>query len=1122
MQKTSWRYLRKFIYKQRVSPVKRSTLLHNGVLVMFKSSLSASAVASAILLTGLPLAAQVTSTSIVGTVTDTTSAAVPNATVTVTDLDRNQVKKVQSNAQGAYRVDFLQPGNYQLEVELPGFKRYVQKGIVLNVGVPATLDVALNPGEVAESIEVTSAAPLVNTTNAEIGSTIDKQEIVELPLVNRNAYALLDLTPGVQTNSQTTSFGAPAQRTLINGGQDNGSGSANYFLDGAPNMTGLNNIGNSLPNPDALQEFRVQTSNYGAPYGRFASGVINAIVRSGTNTVHGSAFEFIRNTALNARNWGSSPTLPKAPLHRNQFGATVGGPIFRDKTFFFGSYAGLRQTSATFFNSAVLPTAAELSGDFRNSAVKPVDPLTNAPFVCNGVTNVICSTRQDPTAIRLAAAFLPTANTTIGSSPAWQGYFNAPNNTDDFLIKINHTLTPTQQLSATYFNTSGYTTGPGGSSNVPYAAQASFYRQQNAVLNHTWSATAAIVNNVWLSYTRILSNRENTPLQSLADFGSAYTLQGPASLPNIAVTGYYTWGNSNSGPGYTNNLAARDLVTWTHGNHTLQFGGEAVLDKSQKRANLTNFGSFSFSGVMTKNAFADYLIGIPSSLEQDAPANVSAVTLTTSLFFQDDYRVNRNLTLNLGLRYDVQTPPVDTANRESTFIAGQQSTVRPDAPKGLLFPGDKGVARGITPVRYGHVSPRLGFAYDPTGKGRTSIRGGAGIFWGSVSEESWMASGNTLPFAIRYTFPNNSSVTGATLTNPYRNLPSGNIFPYTGAFFPVGGPVQPTGTNVDWPYTYQTNLSIQQQITDALSMSVSYVGSSSHNQQIAPDLNYPTLSSQPGFAAGVSGCTSPTAVATVSNYQCRRPFQPFGTVYQLQSNTNANYNSLQTTVTQRMSHHLSINANYVWSKSLSGAGLQSSGPSGSTIQDPNNLRAEKGRTDNDYRHIAAIGLVYQPSYYSGSSLLMRNVLNGWEISPLARFHSGSPFTIANSIDANLDGNANDRASVVADPNLGGHSLTRWFNTAAFVQNRAVNGAPVDGNSPRNFVTGPAFHSVDLNLARTFALADRLQFQFRAEATNAFNIVSYSNPGATIATSTFGQVRTANTSRQIQFGGKFIF
>jgi len=1084
--------------------------------------------------------AQVTTTSVVGTVADTSSAAIPQAEVVITDVDRNQSKTARTDSQGAYRIDFLLTGNYMVTVSVPGFKKYVQHGIVLNAGVPATVDVMLAPGDITESVEVTSSAPLVNTTNAEVGTTIDTRQMVELPLVNRNPYQLLDLTPGVQTNSNIQSFGAPSQVTLINGGADNGAGSTNYFLDGAPNMTGLRNTGNILPNPDALQEFRVQTSNYGAPYGRFASGVVNALVKSGTNQVHGTVFEFIRNTALNARDWGSSPTLAKAPLHRNQFGATLGGPIFKDKTFFFGSYAGLRQSSSTFLNTAIVPSALERTGDFSQSlGTKPTQPGTNTPYSCNGRLNVICPNQLDPVAMNLLNTYVPlpnsTASTSGGSAPSWQGYYNSPYISDDFLLKINHQLSKSHSLAATYFLTAGNTSVRGGSSNVPYSTQLQTWRQQNAVINDTWTISNAIVNNIWLSYTRMIPARTNTPKLSLADFGSAFSPQGAPSLPNITVNGFFTLGNSISGPTATNNYTVRDLVTWTLGKHTFQFGGEFVLDKNLKISNLNNYGTFTFSGsnTLTRNALSDFLIGSPSAATQDSPANTSANTFTTSAFIQDDYRLSRQLTLNLGLRYDVQTPPTDSINRVSAYVPGQQSTVRPNAPIGLLFPGDKGIGRGIAPTRYAHLSPRLGFAFDPTATGKTSIRGGVGLFWGSVSEESWMASGNTVPFALRYTFPNTNTPTGPTLSNPYRSIT--NPFPFDGTLYPRNASAQPTSPTNDWPYTVQTNLSVQQQLTPSLVFSVAYVGSASRNQIYAPDLNYPTLNTNFGAASTDpsvrSACgTAATIAATSGNAQCRRAVQPLGQILTTQSGQAASYHSLQTSLTQQMSHHISLNGFYSWSKTLSTVGLESSGPGG-TAQNYNNLRAERGRADNDFRHMATIGIVWNPDYYSGQNRLLRGTLNGWEISPLARLRSGVPFTITNNgVDANLDGQTNDRARVIGDPNSGHHTLAQWFNTAAFAQNPAVTGNPVDGNAPRNSITGPALHTIDLNLARTFPITERIKFQFRAEASNAFNIANYANPSGAVGTATFGQIRSAGTAgstsggapRTIQFGGKFNF
>ena len=324
--------------------------------------------------------AQVTTGSILGTVSDQSGAVIPNAKVSVTDVDRGITKTVTTNSTGAYRIDFLLTGNYKVSVSAPGFKTYVQNGVTLNAGVPVDVNAQLSPGAVNEVVQVTSDAPLVETSNAEIGTTVNRQDMTELPLVNRNAYTLLDLTPGVQYNTVSQSFGAPTQYSIINGGVRNGSGSTNYFLDGAPNLNQLYTAGGGIPNPDALQEFRVQTSNYGAADGRFPNGVVTALVRSGTNTIHGTVFEFLRNPHLNAQPWGALATSPKEPLHRNQFGATLGGPIRKDNTFFFGSYAGLRQADATLQSGSIVPTGTRKSGKFhpirRDTADRSPDAYT--------------------------------------------------------------------------------------------------------------------------------------------------------------------------------------------------------------------------------------------------------------------------------------------------------------------------------------------------------------------------------------------------------------------------------------------------------------------------------------------------------------------------------------------------------------------------------------------------------------------------------------------------------------------------------------------------------------------------------------------------------------------------
>jgi hypothetical protein len=730
---------------------------------------------------------------------------------------------------------------------------------------------------------------------------------------------------GVATASTGTStfiLGYPEQRTLINGGTDGGTGSVNYYLDGGINMTNLRNTGNILPNPDAIQEFKVQTNAYNAEYGRFASGIINVITKNGTNKFHGSLFEFVRNTVFNANDYGS--TLERAPYHRNQFGGTIGGPIKTDKAFFFFSYAGLRQATSTFLNGARVPTELERAGNFTASATKPTDPATNSPFVCNGVTHVICPNRVDPVARKIIDTYIPLPNSTLpNGNPGWQGYIPTPYNFDEFLGKVDYQLNDAHRLSFSYFNTGGTSTTRGGNGNLPWSFQDSTWRQHSINASDVWLISGDKINQVWLTFSRNFGGRINTPGTSLTDLGSLFTIQGAPNLPQITVNGYFTLGQQIGGPtAGTNFYAIRDTFSWTKGRHSLKFGGEFSLNKDVQDTLLNNYGVFTFNANSTMhtgptqagNAFADFLIGIPSAVSQDAPVTAYTNTWYVALFVNDDFRVHPRLTLNLGLRWDVQTPPTDPLDRVVNYVPGQKSTVIPTAPVGAQFFGDPGVERGGIPTDYSHFSPRMGFAWDITGDGKTSLRGAFGIFYGSISGNEWNTMTNFQPFSTRLTFTNINQKTnaqgvplGASLFNPYNAFPGGNPFPYKGTFT-AGGGLFPVATDFEWPRTYQMNVSITRQLTKDIVVAAAYVGTESRKLPFARDVNYPVL----------------TPTATTSNILARRPNPAFGAVLLLQSDQSANYHGLQLTTAMRMSNHISFNAFYTFSKTLSSVQLYNS------------------------------------------------------------------------------------------------------------------------------------------------------------------------------------------------------
>jgi hypothetical protein len=1048
-----------------------------------------------------PLAHAQTTTTLFGTVSDKTSAVLPGVEVTAVNKGTNFSRTAQTNAQGEYRMEFMPVGEYNVEVSAKGFKKSLQKGIVLQINVPARVDVQLEVGSITESVEVAGVAPAVNTENAQIGRTVENAEITTLPIVGRNVYTLLSLTPGVSSNANSIVLGYPEQRTTINGGVDGGAGSVNYYLDGGNNMTGLRNTGNIAPNPDAVEEFRVVTNSYSAEYGRFAGGLVNIITRSGTNQFHGSLFEFLRNDQLNAADWGA---LTKAPLRRNQFGGSFGGPIRKDKTFFFGTYSGLRQRIGQFLNSAVVPTALERAGNLSQSKTKPNDPQNgNAPFP----GGIIPSNRFDAVASKILDQYIPAANL---SGSGWQGYVPNPYNTDEVLAKVDHQLTSNQRLTGSYYETSGTNTiQPAG--NLLWSTQSFNWRQQNVNVSDTWTMTPATVNQFWVSYTRNFGGRLNLPGMSLGDLGSTFRPQGTPSLPQITVTGFFTLGQSIAGPvAGTNFYSVRDVLSYSRGRHTLKFGGELSLNKDIQQTLLNNYGVFSFSGAKTGNAFADFLTGLPVTMNQDAPITAMDNFWTYALFAQDDFRIHPRLTLNLGLRWDVQTAPTDPFDREATFKLGIQSQVLKgsNVPTGLLVVGDPGVERGIVSTPMTHFSPRLGLAWDPFGDGKTSIRAGAGLFYGSVSGNEWNSTSNFQPFAVRQQFNNVLS-----LTNPYGLLPGG-VSPFPFSYNPASPqfifPASIYGMAPDfrWPYTYQLNFSVQREVGNGWTATGAYVGSLARRLPLAIDLNYPFYN----------------ATATTGNVNNRRPIQPgiLSTVQSVESVMNTAYHSLQVTVEKRISKHLSVKAFYVFSKAIEGAQLDNNTVNGGA-ENFRNLALDRGRSDNDRRHVAVGSVIWNLDYFSHMTPVLRAVLNGWQFSGIVTLQSGLPFNITSGTDTNLDGNNNDRPMLVGnpflDPNRSRDQTTAaWFNTAAFA--KAGNG--VDGNVARNLMDRPGSKNVDAGLFRNFKLMERATLQARGEFTNAFNIVNLGAPTATLSSTQFGQIRSAGGMRQVQVGLRLTF
>lgn len=1071
------------------------------------------------------ISAQSITATIIGTVQDAQGAVIPGAEITATNTATGISQTATSSGQGEYRIELLPVGNYSVTAVAPGFKKVTQQHITLTVDETQRVDITLAVGATSQTVTVDAIPPQVNTATAEIGATVENKEITTLPIVNRNVYTLLTLTPGVQQTSTVSQHGFPVQETYINGGANNGQGAVSYYLDGGMNMTFSSNFGALLPNPDAIEEFRVESNNYSAEYGRFGSGVVTVLTKSGTNQLHGSLFEFYRDGAFNATPWDS---LTNPPLHRNQFGAALGGPIIHDRSFFFGSYGGLRQVTSTVYNTAVLPTALERQGNFSQSSIIPYDPTTGKEFDYNGTPGWIPPTRLDQTALALLSppSGLPGIPTTANEpGNVYQAAIVSPYNTDEFLAKADYSLTQNQKLMVHYFNTSGLTSVLAGA-NLPWSTETSTWRQQNAIISHTWTINQNMVNQAWVNFIYLPSSITNLPATSLHSYGSDFQAQGTPSLPQISVSGYFTLAQGHAETNWSTSYAIRDVMQLNRGRHSLAFGGESVLSRILNPSEHTNYGQFAFTGVETQpkggkgNPLADFMLGLPATLAQQSPIYSIGNSWSSGIFLQDEYHIFRRLTVTPSIRYDLQTPITDPRNYEDTFIPGKQSTVIPSAPLGQLFVGDAGVGRGVIPIRKDHISPRLGIAWDPFGDGKTSIRAAAGVFFGSVSFATWNVADNFSPFGLQESF-----TTVASLTHPYADLPGGvSPFPYTynpaNPTYVADAELSGTSLGFHWPYTYQTNFSIQRQITGGLSVTAAYVGSYSHNLPLGVDLNYPIWSS----------------TATSKNVNARRPYDTniLSEVLSVESGQTSSYNALQIIAEQRAWRGVSFRAFYTHSKNFDSIGQYGSNTTaaGNAPQDYNNLWEDRGLSPVDERNNFVASAVWDLDYWHGNSGVLRNVLNGWQISPIVTLNSGTPLSFLTGSDNNDDGNNTDRPDFVSgqvaklDPHRSRAAVAaKWFNTAAFQSNGpglGIGPGGADGNVPISYLNAPGYRDVDMAIFRNFKIYDRSALQLRLESNNIFNMVSLSAPTTTLTSSLFGQVSSASNMRQLQLGARVTF
>jgi hypothetical protein len=1164
---------------------------------------------------------QITGT-IVGTVKDQQGAVVNTATVKATNVDTGFSRSTPTNNLGEYRIDYLPVGKYTVEAKAPSFERYVQQNISLDVDQELTVDVALAVGAATQTVTVTTAPPMVNLSDPVLGVTLNPSDIINLPMVNRNIYSEISLTPGVMANNNssasnptgtpTTATGLYIEAVQINGSIDWGNAAVGFYLDGGNNITGMRNYGNPSPNPDAVEEFRVETSAFGAQYGQFSAAVVSVITKSGTNQWHGSLFEVNRNTDFNANSWqpahNAAGQIIVSPYHRNQFGGTVGGPIKKNDAFFFFSYGGLRQITDSVFTGAITPTANERLGDFTgdtfivytpglaHTAANQVDGINTSPNCKVATLNCIPQALLDTTISNMdnvsnsVGSSIPLPNVPGSLTNAakgggsYAGLFPIPVTENEYLGKYDQNLGTKDHVVATYFfSRNVLKNSPGG--NIPWTWNQVASNGTNLNLSDVHSFSSTTANQTWLTFTRAAGGRVNLPLtgpasQTLTSYGSNFVLQGPPSLPTISETNFSATA-TNAGP-FTgsDNYELRDMVSLVKGKHSLFIGGEFALNKTMFDANLLNFGSLSFATsapTSTGNVTSDWVTGQASAMEQDSPYTTHLSTWHYALFVQDNYRVTPRFTANLGVRWDIDQPPVDPHNRTESFNPGQQSTVAPLAPKGLLFPGDAGVGRGIIGTKYYHVSPRLGFAWDPFGDSKTSIRGAAGIFFGNVAGNQWNQPGNAIPFALR---PQTGEGPLSSITNFYStpgDFPStaagGGLFPYT--YTPSkptfiegpGGATEAISTHFKYPYIYQVNLSVQRQLPGQLTLTTAYVAALSHQLSTFLDANYSPYSTAFGTPS-----TSATSIAARRQFDpCPVAGCPTGSaainngngllgagIIDLLSDLSGSYHSLQISATKQLSRSFSAGGNYVWSHALESfegsedgnTSPQDSGYLGTPFTASNNslgavgggLGEEYGPMNVDIRNSAAVSGTWNLDYFHGDSKIVQELVNGWQIAPILYLHSGGVFSLSTGSNKSFDSTGNQRPNAVAGqnpvlphnrcrvctPGSGANEVTAWFNTAAYTPNGpglagGIGPGGADGNVGRNSLFGPGFKQLDLGLFRNIKFERGMVFQLRFESTNALNWVNLSNPTSSLASGNYGKITSATgTQRIIQVGGRLTF
>ncbi len=1034
------------------------------------------------------LAAQSTA-SITGRVLDASGAVVAGATIEAVNDQTNFRREATSSATGSFVLELLPVGNYSISARAAGLKAFIQHGITLQVNQTATLDIRLEIGPVTERVTVEENVARVDTVTATLREVVDSQRIVELPLNGRNPLQLQALLPGVVQGEAAEHVGGLVGYA-VNGGT---SFSNNYFLDGGEFVDPFMNAPQFFPNPDALQEFTIQTNSSSAEYGRNRAGVIAAVTRSGTNSLHGGAFEFLRNTHLNARNFFAAQA---SPFHQNQFGAYLGGPIRRDKKFFFGSWESYRQSGAPGVSTITVLSERERRGDFSELPRALTDPSTGRPFP----GNLIPASRLNPVTQQFLERFVPLPN---GPNRTFSTALKPGRNRDQFLGKVDWQASERDRLTTRWIHTD--------EDSICAAVLTGWCRQgpyprKSFVASHTRMVSPTKLNNFVFTWNRTNFDMQPKLRFYWKDLGANIQTTPTGYVHEVQIPGRFSAATAAGFIHDRDTFEISNTYSITAGNHVLRIGGQYLRQRTNQRITFLEGGWMRFNGQFTGDAAGDLILGRLNLYRQISPMRNALRQNGIALFVQDDWKVTSRLTLNLGLRWDPWPGFQDTENRMSSFRPGRQSQIFPTAPLGLVFPGDASIPSTITGNDWNNLAPRFGFAWTPTRSNRFAVRGGYGVFFDHIRSIAMNRLPNVQPFVL------DVSVDDVDIRDPFRGQ---NPFPYTPpltleqrrtARFVT--PASTASFNDDFvaPYTQQWNLNLQWEALSDYLFTAGYVGSKTSKTFHTFDIN-PAL---------------PRPDATVANIQARRAYQQYTAVEDHATIGYSQYHSLQLTLNKRFSGGFTLLASYTLGKNV---GLTASPHEGRLgPRHPFNYGLDKGRMDFDVRHRFVNSFVWRlPGQARLAGSPLRHLLAGWETTGILLLQSGAPFTVRAGVETSLFGIGNDTADLIGNPRLDPGRprkdlVARFFNTGAFARPERFS----VGTSGINILDSPGVITFDLGVNKEFALTESHKLQFRSEFFNVLNRPNLGGPVGAQNSVNFGRILSAGDPRVIQFGLKYRF